>query len=185
MLRNVEFAMDRCICLFLPLHRRPSPNPAHGSASRIVPQRDFVRLVFRDRRHSLRSGLLVCSPPRSPLPLRPKRPQGSRDFSTRATHASLPMPASGMLAVRIRQLTAVGLSPPKTCSLVGRYPGFEPATLRLTATHGASSSPSLGTETGPNRGGFWRGGKIKISRALPRFAALCRPLRPPAKNLAI
>src|SRR5713226_5133160 len=64
----------------------------------------------------------------------PKRPQGSRDFSTRATHASLPMHASGMLAVRIRQLTAVGLSPPKTCSLVGRYPGFEPATLRLTGS---------------------------------------------------
>ncbi len=77
----------------------------------------------------------------------PQRPQGSRDFSTRANHTSLPMHASGMLAVRIRQLTAVGLSPPKTCSLVGRYPGFEPATLRLTATHGASSSPSLGTET--------------------------------------
>src|SRR6266851_4444571 len=38
----------------------------------------------------------------------PKRPQGSRDFSTRATHASLPMRASGMLAVRIRQLKAVG-----------------------------------------------------------------------------
>src|SRR5216684_7006854 len=66
------------------------------------------------------------------LPAAPKRPQGSRDFSTRANHASLPMDASGMLAVRIRQLTAVGLSPPKTCSLVGRYPGFEPATLRLT-----------------------------------------------------
>ena len=57
----------------------------------------------------------------------PQRPQGSRDFSTRANHTSLPMHASGMLAVRIRQLTAVGLSPPKTCSLVGRYPGFAPA----------------------------------------------------------
>ena len=68
----------------------------------------------------------------------PQRPQGSRDFSTRATHASLPMRASGMLAVRIRQLTAVGLSPPKTCSLVGRYPGFEPATLRLTAKDGGA-----------------------------------------------
>src|SRR5712692_9749088 len=65
----------------------------------------------------------------------PKRPLGSRDFSTRANHASLPMHASGTLAVRIRQLTAVGLSPPKTCSLVGRDPGFEPATLRLTAVH--------------------------------------------------
>jgi len=37
---------------------------------RIAPQRDFMRRVFRDRRYSLRSGLLVCSPPRSPLPLR-------------------------------------------------------------------------------------------------------------------
>jgi hypothetical protein len=91
----------------------------------------------------------------------PQRPQGSRDFSTRATHASLPMHASGMLAVRIRQLTAVGLSPPKTCSLVGRYPGFEPATLRLT------------------------GGKNELSRALPPFAGLCRTLRQPAKNLPI
>ena len=72
---------------------------------RIAPQRDFLRRVFRDRRYCLRSGLLVCSPPRSPLPLRPKA-QGSRDFSTRANHASLPLRASGMLAVRIRQLTA-------------------------------------------------------------------------------
>ena len=39
---------------------------------RIAPQRDFMRWVFRDRRYSLRSGLLVCSPPRSPLPLRIK-----------------------------------------------------------------------------------------------------------------
>ena len=87
-----------CVCLFLPLHRRPSPNPACGSASRIAPQRDFMWRVLRDRRYFLRSGLLVCSPPRSPLPLRPKA-QGSRDFSTRANHASLPVRASGMLAV--------------------------------------------------------------------------------------
>ena len=37
---------------------------------RIYPQRDFMRDEFRDRRYSLRSGLPVCSPPRSPLPLR-------------------------------------------------------------------------------------------------------------------
>ena len=57
----------------------------------------------------------------------PKGPQGSRDFYTRANHASLPLRASGMLAVRIRQLTAEGLSPSKTSSLVGRYPGLPPA----------------------------------------------------------
>src|SRR2546422_9848297 len=61
--------------------------------------------MFRDRHHSSRSGLLVCSPPRSPLPLR-HRPQGSRDFSIRAEPASLPSQASDMLAVRTRQLTA-------------------------------------------------------------------------------
>ena len=65
---------------------------------RIAPQRDFVRRVFRDRRYSLRSGLLVCSPPRSPLPLR-LMAQGSCDCYTRADHASLPVRASGMLAV--------------------------------------------------------------------------------------
>src|SRR6516225_12246570 len=51
----------------------------------------------------------------------PKRPQRSRDFSTRANHTSLPMCASGMLAVRNRQLTAERLSLSQTCSLVGRY----------------------------------------------------------------
>jgi hypothetical protein len=42
----------------------------------VSPQRDFMRDEFRDRRYSLRSGLLVCSPPRSPLPLRPNRLAG-------------------------------------------------------------------------------------------------------------
>src|SRR5262244_1950992 len=85
--------------------------PPVGRLTRIAPQRDFVRRVFRDRRYSLRSGLLVCSPPRSPLPLRLKA-QGSCDFYTRADHASLPLRASG-----IRQLTAVGFSPPRLAAL--------------------------------------------------------------------
>ena len=59
-----------------------------------------MRDEFRDRRYSLRSGLLACSPPRSPLSLRQKNgTQDSRDFYTRANHALLPMHASGMLAV--------------------------------------------------------------------------------------
>ncbi len=62
--------------------------------------------------------------------------------------------------------------------------GFEPATLRLTAP-AASRRRRWRTETGPNRGGFWRGGKIDVSRALPPFADLCRTLRPPAQNLAV
>lgn len=49
--------------------------PPMGRLPRIAPQRDFMRWVFRDRRYSLRSGLLVCSPPRSPLPLRRSSPR--------------------------------------------------------------------------------------------------------------
>ena len=48
---------------------------------RITPQRDFMRRVFRDRRYSLRSGLLVCSPPRSPLPLRLKGRRAAVTFT--------------------------------------------------------------------------------------------------------
>jgi hypothetical protein len=69
------------------------------------------------------------------------------DFSTRANHASLPMHASRMLAVRIRQLTAVGLSPPnlKTCSLVGRYPGLAPAGEERRDTNARASASSRRT----------------------------------------
>ena len=57
------------------------------------------------------------------LPCRcaPAASQDSRDFYTRADHASSPMHASGMLAVSYRQLTAEGLSPSQTRSHVGRY----------------------------------------------------------------
>jgi hypothetical protein len=41
-----------------------------GRLPRIFPPRDFMRDWFRDRHYSLRSGLLFCLPPRSPLPLR-------------------------------------------------------------------------------------------------------------------
>jgi len=33
------------------------------------PRKETSCGLFRDRRYSLRSGLLVCSPPRSPLPV--------------------------------------------------------------------------------------------------------------------
>ena len=61
------------------------------------------------------------------LPCRcaPTGSQDSRDFYTRATHASSPMRASGMLAVWYRQLTAEGLSPSQTCSHVGRYQSLD------------------------------------------------------------
>ena len=64
---------------------------------RIAPQRDFMRRVFRDRRLTFRPpGLLTTQV--SPTAA-PPRPQGSCDFYTQANHASLPVRASGMLAV--------------------------------------------------------------------------------------
>ena len=63
--------------LLLPLHQRRLPQEVQvGRLPRVFPQRDFMRDEFRDRRYSLRSGLLVCSPPRSPLPLRPNKLAG-------------------------------------------------------------------------------------------------------------
>src|SRR5262249_36743064 len=82
----------------LPMGRLPAPLRLETSPPE----------MFRVPHHSLRSSLLVCSPPRSPLPLR-HRPQGSRDFSIRAEPAALPSQASDMLAVRTRQLTAEDL----------------------------------------------------------------------------
>jgi hypothetical protein len=86
--------------------RRPSPNPANGSASRIDPLRDFTAAGV-----SRSSPFLTFRPPGlfatqvSPTAAAPT-PQGSRDFYARAKHAPLPGRASGMLAVRTRQLTA-------------------------------------------------------------------------------
>src|SRR6266446_3769668 len=96
--------------------------------------------MFRDRHHSSRSGLLVCSPPRSPLPLR-HRPQGSRDFSIRAEPALLPSQASDMLAVRTRQLTAEDFhlfrlaalsAAPRACPSRTTPRARRPSTIRLS-----------------------------------------------------
>ena len=69
------------------------------------------------------SGPQVCSPPRSLLPIRPT-PYGSRDFSIRASRF-VTSPCPDMLAVRIGQLTAWGLSPHQMRSLVGCSPNAQ------------------------------------------------------------
>jgi hypothetical protein len=56
------------------------------------------RVVFEDADISLCSGLQVCSPPRSLLPLR-KLPQGGRGFYFRAHRALLPPHVPDMLTV--------------------------------------------------------------------------------------
>ena len=65
------------------------------------------------------SGLQVCSPPRSFLPLR-ILPQGSRGFYTRAYRALLPPHAPDMLTVRTQVIDGTG-----TCTL----PDFQPYRL--------------------------------------------------------
>jgi len=56
------------------------------------------------------------------------------DFYVRARHALLPPHAPDMLAVRNRQLTARGLSPRQTRSLVGRSALSSPTTCRFIPT---------------------------------------------------
>jgi len=66
------------------------------------------------------SGLQVCSPPRSFLPLR-ILPQGSRGFSIRAYRALLPPHAPDMLTVRTQVIDGTGtftLSDSQPCRLL-------------------------------------------------------------------
>ena len=80
------------------------PKTLFRSASRWCPRtRFFRRLVLEVADISLCSGLQVCSPPRSLLPLR-IFPQGSRGFYIRAYRASLPLHAPDMLSVRIQAI---------------------------------------------------------------------------------
>jgi hypothetical protein len=67
---------------------------------------------------SLCSGLQVCSPPRSSLPLR-ILPQGSRGFYVRAERGSLPPRASDMLTARRQAIGGTGTCTPLDCGLVG------------------------------------------------------------------
>jgi hypothetical protein len=84
---------------------------------------------------SLRSGLQVCSPPRSSLPLR-ILPQGSRGFYVRAERGSLPPRASDMLTARRQAIGGTGTCTPLDCGLVGcsfpRSPlSFRPSRRRV------------------------------------------------------
>jgi len=73
---------------------------------------------FEDADISLCSGLQVCSPPRSSLPLR-ILPQGSRGFYVRAERGSLPPRASDMLTARRQAIGGAGTCTPLDYGLVG------------------------------------------------------------------
>ena len=74
--------------------------------------------IFEVADISLCSGLQVCSPPRSSLPLR-ILPQGSRGFYVRAERGSLPPRASDMLTARRQAIGGTGTCTPLDCGLVG------------------------------------------------------------------
>jgi hypothetical protein len=89
---------------------------------------------------SLRSGLQVCSPPRSSLPLR-ILPQGSRGFYVRAERGSLPPRASDMLTARRQAIGGTGTCTPLDCGLVGCSFLDAPLKSRTARFPGSGSKP--------------------------------------------
>ena len=105
------------------------PQKSYGSAYRNIPLNDFTAEgIFEVAAIPLCSGLSVCSPPWSLPPCKISY-RADGDFYVRARHASLPPHAPDMLAVRHRQLTARGLSPRQTRSLVGCSALSSPTTM--------------------------------------------------------
>ncbi len=95
------------------------PQRKSGSASRSIPlETTSCGGTFEVTDISLCSGLQVCSPPRSSLPLR-ILPQGGRGFYVRAERGSLPPRASDMLTARRQAIGGTGTCTPLDCGLVG------------------------------------------------------------------
>jgi len=122
-----------CSHLFLPRWRRPSPSEDWVGFPRLSHElRLLAGPCFEVADISLCSGLQVCSPPRSSLPLR-ILPQGSRGFYIRAYRALLPPHAPDMLTVRIQAIDGTG-----TCTLLDSQP-----CRLLTSLHGHYPASSL------------------------------------------
>ena len=121
-----------CSHLFLPRCHRPSPMekwvgfPQLSRLKRLRAGRTFEVADI-----SLCSGLQVCSPPRSSLPLR-MLPQGSRGFYVRAERGSLPPRASDMLTARRQAIGGAGTCTPLDCGLVGCSFSTSPLTAQTS-----------------------------------------------------
>src|SRR5262249_52088121 len=95
----------------------------------------FRGLVIEVAAISLCSGLTVCLPPRSLLPLR-VNPQGSRGLYIRAERASLPSHASDMLSARLQAIGGTRTSTSQDSQLVGcslLFQAFPNATAAVLA----------------------------------------------------
>ena len=111
-----------------------------GSASHIIRTATSVRGRFRGCSHSLMfrpAGVLATQvAPTAVVPL------SSRGFSVRAAPVLFPSQASDMLAVRIGQLTAWGLSPHKIRGLAGRSPEGLPSPILRSMSSTCKASQS-------------------------------------------
>lgn len=109
----------RCLHSFLPSGHRPSPILQRVGAPPYPGQPLQSRGSFRGCSHFImfRPASLLATQV-APTP-RPFQASGSHGFYFWAPHSSLPPRGPDMLAVRIEQLTAGGLAPPKIRSLVG------------------------------------------------------------------
>ena len=103
------------------------PKKEVWSASRFFSANAIFRgLVIEVAAISLCSGLTVCLPPRSLLPLR-VNPQGSRGLYIRAERASLPSHASDMLSARLQAIGGTRTSTSQDsqlCRLLTPLPSF-------------------------------------------------------------
>ncbi len=135
------------------------PQPGCGSASRFHPRNTTLRGAFFEAADIsfLCSGLRVCSPPRSFLPLR-LQPQGSRGFYVRAHRASLPPLAPDMLVARIQAIGDTGTFTPQ-----------DPQPCRLLPPVYASlcTSRCPAQNSGPS-------GSLPLSRETLAFSTSCR-----------
>ena len=135
MLYPVPRRSHRVLLPFLPRRHRPSPSEDGVGFPLQSANHDFSRVrVFEAADIPQRSGLQVCSPPRSSLPLRVS-PQGSRGFYIRAYRASLPPHAPDMLTVRIQAIDGTGTFTPldsQPCRLLTSPPGPLRTAMRMS-----------------------------------------------------
>jgi hypothetical protein len=117
---------------------------------------------------SLCSGLQVCSPPRSSLPLR-ILPQGSRGFYVRAERGSLPPRASDMLTARRQAIGGTGTCTPLDCGLVGCSFPRSPLSFRT------ASFPQYGWKAGCPSGAFLGDRRLKPAPDIRRPPSSLHP----------